>query len=116
MREVLVGAAVDRLGLRHEHDGSAEDVAVLGEHEMIEIGERDDQPHLVEIDEVAERSDVAGVVDTGHDRSTIRVIERGRERIDVRGDRRRADGAKGGDDVDTLPGAREQNRGHERAA
>ena len=116
MREVLVRAAVDRLGLRHEHDGTGEGVTVLGEHEVVEIGERDDQPHLVKIDKVTERGDVAGVVDAGHDRSTIRVVERGRERIDVRGDRRRTGGAKGGDDVDTLPGAREQNRGHERAA
>ena len=90
VREVLVGAARDRLGAGHEHDRAAQLVARLGEHEVVEVGQRHDQPHVVQLDEVAQRLDVAGVVDARHERPAVGVVERGRELVDVGGDRRRA--------------------------
>ena len=80
---------------------------------MVEVGERDDQPHVVELDEVAERLDVAGVVDPRHERAAVGVVERGRELVDVGRDRRRAGLAKRGDDVDALTRAREQDGRHD---
>jgi hypothetical protein len=116
VRQVLVGAASDRVRLRDEDERAAELAAVLGEHEVIEIGERDDQPDVVQAHEVAERIDVSGIVDTRHERATIGVIQRRCERIDVCRDGCRAGDAEGGDDVDALTRAREQDCGHEGAA
>ena len=107
---------MNRLGFGHEHDGAGERAAVLGEHEVVEIGERHDQPHVVQFDEVAQRGNVARVVHSRDDRATVGVVERGCERIDIRRDRRCAGLTEGRDDVDALAGAREQNRGHEGAA
>ena len=48
---------------RQEHK-RAELVAVLGEHDVVEVGERDDQRHVVLLDELrAARATYAGVVD-----------------------------------------------------
>ena len=80
---------------------------------MVEIGQRDDQANVVQLDEVAERRDVAEVVDAGHERPAVGVVERGRELVDVDGDRGRAGLAKRGDDVNPLPGAREQDGRHD---
>ena len=88
-------------------------VARLGEHEVVEVGQRDDQPHVVQLDEVAERADVAEVVDARHERAVVGVVERRRELVDVGRDRRRAGLAERGDDVDALPGAREEDGRHD---
>ena len=58
-------------------------VARLREHQVVEVGQRHDQPHVVQLDEVAERGDVAGVVDARHERAAVGVVERGRELVDV---------------------------------
>ena len=85
----------------------------LGEHQVVEVGERDDEPDVV-LAATSSRSagDVAGVVDARHERVAVGVVERGRERVDVGGDRRRAGPSEGGDDVDALPRAGEEDRGH----
>ena len=105
---------MDRLDVRHEHDSAAELVARLGELQMVEIGQRHDQANLVQRDEIAERGHVAGVVDSRHERVPIGVVERGRERVDVGRDRRRAGARERGDDVDALARAREQDGRHDR--
>ena len=48
---------------------------------MIEIGERNDQPDVVDRDEVAQGADVPEVVDSRYERAVVGVIERGSERI-----------------------------------
>ena len=68
----------------------AERVAALREQLVVEVGERDDQADVVGEHEVAERIEVAGVVDARHERVAVGVVERRRERVDVGGDRRRA--------------------------
>jgi hypothetical protein len=42
----------------------------------------------------------------------VRVVERGRERVRVGGDRRGAGPREGGDDVDALARAGEEDGGH----
>ena len=104
----------DRLELGHEHERAAEIVAGLGEHDVVEVGQRDDQPHVVQLDEIAQRGDVAGVVDARHERAAVGVVERGRELVRRRwrsSSRRRAER---GDDVDALARAREQDGRHDR--
>ena len=76
---------------------------------MVEIGERDHETNVVLVDDVAERADVAEVVDRRHERVVIGVVERRRQAVQVRGDGRRARPAERGDDVDALPRAREEN-------
>ena len=83
-----------------------------GENEMVEVGQRHDQAHVVHLHKLAERINVAGVVHRRHERAAVGVIERGREVADVGGDRRRASAAERGDDVDALPSAREQDGRH----
>ena len=112
VREVLVGAARDRLLVGHEHDRGAELVPRLREHDVVEVGQRHDQPDVVQRDEVAQGVDVAGVVDARDERAVVGVVERRRERVDVGRDRRRAGAAERRDDVDALPGAREEDGGH----
>ena len=74
----------------------------LGEQQVVEVGERDHQPHPVLADELLQRGEVAGVVDARNDRALVRVVERGRERVGVDRDRARAGPPEGGDDVDAL--------------
>ncbi len=112
VREVLVAAARDRLRLGHEHDRLAEAIAIRGEDEVIEVGERDDQADVVHLHELREGGDVAGVVHGRHERTAVGVVERRREVADVRGDRRRARTAERGDDVDALARAREEDGRH----
>ena len=81
---------------------------------MVEIRERDDQTHVVEADEVAERGDVPRIVDARHECALVGVVERGRELVDVGRDRRRAGARKRSDDVDALARAREQDGRHDR--
>ena len=99
-----------RLLVGDEHDGGRELGARPREDHVVEIGERDDQPHVVDGDEVAKGADVAEVVDPRHERAVVGVVERGRERVDVGRDRRRAGAAERRDDVDALAGAREERR------
>ena len=89
MREELVGAALDRLLARDEHEHVAERLLRPGEHEMVEVGQRHDQANVVQRHEVAERRDVAGVVDPRDDGVAVGVVERRGERVDVGRDRRR---------------------------
>ena len=79
---------------------------------MVEIGERNDQAHVVLGDELRERVDVARVVDPRRERAAVGVVERRRERVEVDRDRRRAGAGEGGDDVDALARAREEDRSH----
>ena len=81
---------------------------------MVEVGERDHEPCLVRADELLQRREVTRIVDERNDRALVRVVERGRERVGVDGDRARAGTPKGGDDVDTLPGAGEEDGGQGR--
>ena len=112
VRQVLVGAPRNRLGAGHEHDGAAELVAVLGEHQVVEVGQRHDQPHVVQLDEVTQRADVAEVVHGGHERPAIGVVERRRQLVEIGGDRGRPGLPERGDDVDALARAREEDRRH----
>ena len=57
----------DHLGVRQEHD-RAELLAVLREQELVEVGQRDDQLHVVLADQLLQRGEVARVVDPRHDR------------------------------------------------
>ena len=112
--EVLVGTALDRLDVRHEHDGAAEVVTRLRQLQVVEVGQRHDQADVVEHDEVSQRRDVARVVDPWHERVPVGMVERGRELVDVGRDRRRACARERGDDVDALARAREQDGRHDR--
>ena len=92
----------------------AERVARAREQLVVEVGQRHDQAHVVREHEVADRGEVAGVVDARHERVAVGVVERRRERVDVGRDRRRAGAPEGGDDVDALAGAGEEDGGHGR--
>ncbi len=81
---------------------------------VVEVGQRHDQPDVVREHEVADRVEVAGVVDARHERVAVGVVERRRERVDVGGDRRRAGAPERGHDVDALAGAGEEDGGHGR--
>jgi len=83
---------------------------------MVEVGERDDQPGVVVVDEPRERGDVARVVDPRDERVLVGVIERRRERVGVGRDRRRACAPELGHDVDALARAGEEDGRHERRA
>ena len=111
VREVLVAEPLDELGLGEQHEG-AELVAVPSERHLVEVGERDDQLHVVTVDELAERGDVAGVVDARDELEAVGQVGRGCEPVRVGRDRRRSGCAERADDVHPLAGAREENRGH----
>ena len=83
------------------------------EHVVVEVGQRNDQTDVMQVDEVAKRRDVAEVVDARHERPTVGVVERRRQLVDVDGDGGGAGLAKRGDDVNPLPGAREQDGRHD---
>ena len=68
--------------------------------------------HVVLLDELRERRDVGRILDPRHEREVVRVPERGSERVEVGGDRRRARATEGRDDVDALPGAGEEDGCH----
>ena len=67
-------------------------------------------------DERRERGHVARVVDARDERHLVGVVERGRERVEVGRDRRRAGPPEGAHDVDALSRAREEDRGHDAGA
>ena len=62
--------------------------------------------------QLRERGNVRLVRDARHERHTVGVVQRRREPVDVGRDRGRARPREGADDVDALPGAREEDRGH----
>ena len=113
---VLVRAALDRVEPRDESDRSAEIVAGGRELAVVEVGQRHDEPDAVRGDELAQRVDVAGIVDARHGRPNVGVVQSRRERIEIGRDRRRAGLAERRDNVDALPGAGEENGRHSRGA
>ena len=111
MGEVLVAHLLGDLGGRQKN-WCAELVARAGEHELVEIGERDDEVDAVLFDELCQLGHVAGVVDPYDELVAVRVVERRSEAVDVRCDRGRTRPAEGRDDVHALPGAGEEDRRH----
>jgi hypothetical protein len=111
--EVLVRRLADHVGVGEQDDG-VELVPVLGEEHGVEIGERDDELHVVHGDQLPERRQVARIVDPRHERVDVRVVDRWRERVDVHSDRAPARAPERSDDVDPLAGAREEDGGHGR--
>ena len=111
VRAVLVLAEADRVGTRQEHE-RVELVATLGEKQVVEVGERHDEAHVVLLDERAQRVDVGRVVDTRHARAPLGRVQRRRELVDVGGERRRPGAGEGGDDVDALARAGEEDDRH----
>ena len=108
VRAVLVLAEADRVGSGQEHE-RVELVATLGEEQVVEVGERHDQAHVVLLDERAQGLDVAGIVDARHDRAPLGRVQRRRELVDIGGERRRTRAGEGGDDVDALARAGEED-------
>ena len=111
---VLVLGASDHLRSRQEHERSVELRSALGQEQVVEVGERDHEPCLVRADELLQGREVTRTVDERHDRALVRVVERRRKRVGVDGNRARAGTAEGGDDVDPLSGAGEEDGGQGR--
>ncbi len=109
--EELVLAEPDRVRPGQQHE-RAELVAMLGEEAVVEVGERYDEPHVVQRDELAQRVEVAGVVDARDEGAAVGRVQGRSELVGVDGQRRRAGAGKGGDDVDSLPRAGEEHDGH----
>ena len=80
---------------------------------MIEVVERNDEPHVVLADESCERRHVARLRDPWNDRLPIGVVQRRRERISVGTERDGSGCPERLDDVDALARAGEQDH-HER--
>ena len=74
-------------GQEHER---AEPVAVGGEHAVVEVRERDDQLDSVLLDECARARRRIRIADGRHGRADVGRVERGRELVQVDGDRGRA--------------------------
>jgi len=113
VRPVLVLAEPDRRRRRQQHE-RPEAVARLREQQVVEVGERDDQPDAVLADEVLQGGQIPRIVDARDDRALVRVVDRGRQRIRVDGDRVCPRTPERGHDVDALAGTREQHWGHDR--
>ena len=113
MRAVLVGDGLDHVRFREEQR-RAEPVARAGEDEVVEVGQRHDQPDVVLAHQLTDLVDVGRVADALREDVDVRVVERGRERVDVGRDRDRACVRESADDVDALPRAREEDRRHAR--
>ena len=111
MREILVGEALDDLRVRQEHE-RAHLVTRLRERDLVEVRERHDEAHVVLVDEGAQRRHVTLLLDAWHERVAVGVVERRRERVDVCGDGRGARAPERVEDVDSLPGTREEDRRH----
>jgi hypothetical protein len=109
VREVLVAHPLADVGLGHEHERGSERLARARQQDLVEIGERDDQPDVVLLDYCGERPDVARIVDARDERVAVGVVQRRRERVEVGRDRRRARLAECRDDVDPLPRAGEED-------
>jgi len=63
-------------------------------------------------DGLDDRVDVSLVAHRRQEHAAVCVVERGGERVEVGGHRRRAGAPERGDDVDALAGAREQDGRH----
>ena len=61
-------------GVGEKHD-RAERVALLGQQQLIEVGERDDEPNVLLADQLLQRGHVPGIVDPRHDRSHVGVVD-----------------------------------------
>ena len=85
---------------------------MLGEDRHVEVGEGDDQLDAVLGDGRGEGGHVAGVVDARREEVPVGRVQRGRERVHVGRDRLGAGTPEGGDDVDALARAREEDGGH----
>ena len=114
VREVLVAHLAADVRRGQEDERRRELVARLGQGDVVEVGERDDQAHVVLADEPGERGDVARIVDARDERVVVGVVERRRQAVGVGDDRRRAGARELGHDVDPLPGAREEDCRHAR--
>lgn len=112
MRQVLVPHRQAHVGGRGEDESGREVVASGGHDPLVEVGERDDELHVVLDDEGGERRDVARVVDPRDDGPVVGVVERRRERVEIGGDGRRARPSERAHDVDALPCACEEDRRH----
>ena len=112
--EVLVAHPLADLGLGDERQGGRELLPRARQQDLVEIGERDDQPDVVLGYERGQRSDVARVVDARDEGVLVGVVERRGERVDVGGDRRRARPPERRHDVDALSRAGEEDRGQRR--
>ncbi len=111
----LVRHASAHLGLGQEHERRRERGPLAREDGEVEVVQRNDEPHVVLADEVGERRHVGGVGDARHDRTEVRVVERGREGIGIDGQRDCSRTTKRADDVDALTRAREEDD-HDRRA
>ncbi len=110
--EVLVAHRAAHRGARREDERRRELVTCGRDDLLVEIGERNDKAHVVLGDERGERGHVAGIVDPRDERGVVGVIERGRERVEVGGDRRRPGAAERAHDVDALPCAGKEDGCH----
>ncbi len=110
VRHVLVVRPLGHLGVGQEHE-RAELASVLGQDRHVEVGEGDDQIDAVLGDGCGKSGHVARVVDTRREEVPVGRVERGREGVQVGRDRLASGAAEGGDDVDALAGAREEDGG-----
>ena len=85
---------------------------MLGQDRHVEVREGDDQLDAVLGYGRSKGGHVARVVDTRREEVPVGGVERGRERIQVGRDRLASGAAEGGDDVDPLARAREEDGGH----
>ena len=86
--------------------------ARCGEQQVVEVGERDDEPDVVLLDERRAARRGSRGRRPRHDRVPVGGVERRRELVRVDRERRRAGAAEGGDDVDPLSRAGEEDDGH----
>ena len=111
VREVLVARAPHDLQRGQQH-GRPERFTLGGQQLVVEVGKWHDEPHAVGVDQLTKRAQIGGIVDARNEREVVGVVERGRKLVDVGGDRRRPRPAEGGDDVDALPRAGEEDGRH----
>ena len=111
VRQVLVPEPRDDLRVGQQEE-RAELVPRLGEHHVVEVGQRDDDADVVLLHEPAQRRQIVVVFDPGHKCPVLRGVQRGSQCVDVRGNGRGACAVECVDDVDTLSCAREEDGGH----
>ena len=90
MRLELVGHARADVPVGEQDDGGLERLARAGEQRVVEVVQRHDQPDVVLADEPDQRVQVPGIGDERDHFAPVGVVERGRERIGVHGERDRA--------------------------
>ena len=113
VRDVLVSGPPHDLGVGKKHD-RVQLVAPLGQQQLVEVGQRDHQPDVVNTDQLLERGQIAWIVDPRDDRMHVGVVDRGRELVGVDRERAGAGPAERGHDIHALPGAGEEDAGHGR--